>query len=165
MKIENQTILTAREKLFCGWYAQTGNGREAASRAGYQVRPERAAMRLLARQEIRDEVENRAKQAGFWREAVAGLRRLAFGSGADALRLFDQAEAKNADSLDLFNVSEMKFGKNGTVEIKFFDRQKALEKLAELSKPEEETETSFYAALERSGAIVSTALEEDGHGR
>ena len=40
-------------------------------------------------------------------------------------------------SADLFNVSEIKRVKGGGVEIKFFDRQRALERLAELNDREQ----------------------------
>ncbi len=66
---------------------------------------------------------------------ASGLNRLAFGSCSDAVYLLFSDELPPADvigKLDLFNVSEIKRVKGGGVEIKFFDRLKALEKLFEL---------------------------------
>lgn len=155
--------LTAKEKNFCRWYARTGNGREAAFCAGYRLHPGRAAMKLYARQDIRAEIEACSRQGGFYREAAAGLRRLAFGSGTDALRLLLEDSTPEWGELDLYNISEIKRPKSGGLEIKFFDRQKALEKLAELTADEEEEAAPFYRTLERSSACVSMALEGEGH--
>ena len=67
-------------------------------------------------------------------EVRAGLVRLAFGSVNDpvALVFSDQPTPYAIAHSDLFNVSEIKRVKGGGVEVKFFDRQKALEKLLEL---------------------------------
>ncbi|MDE6149040.1 MAG: terminase small subunit, partial [Ruminococcus sp.] len=67
---------------------------------------------------------------------ISGLERLAFGSTNDAVSLIfaeDVTPAKIRQA-DLYNVSEIKKIKGGGVEIKFFDRQKAMEKLAEYSE-------------------------------
>ena len=64
----------------------------------------------------------------------SGLSRLAFGQVNDvaALVFSEQPTPSQIAQADLFNVSEMKRVKGGGVEVKFFDRQKALEKLFEL---------------------------------
>ena len=63
-----------------------------------------------------------------------GLSRLAFGSINDAAALLFAEEPTREEvlSADLFNVAEIKKVKGGGVEMKFYDRQKALEKLVEL---------------------------------
>lgn len=64
----------------------------------------------------------------------SGLERIAFGSSNDAALLVFSEEMPNPDKiseLDLFNVSEIKRVKGGGVEVKLFDRQKALERLYE----------------------------------
>ena len=64
----------------------------------------------------------------------SGLERIAFGSANDAALLVFSEEMPNPDKiseLDLFNVSEIKRVKGGGVEVKLFDRQKALERLYE----------------------------------
>lgn len=65
-----------------------------------------------------------------------GLNRIAFGAVNDAVKLVFDAEnmtARDIMGMDLFNVSEIKISGKNVLEIKFFDRQKALEKLGELA--------------------------------
>lgn len=64
--------------------------------------------------------------------ATAGYIRLAFGSVADAVSLIymDKPSREELEKMDLFLVSEIKHPKEGALEIKFFDRLKALEKLS-----------------------------------
>ena len=65
-------------------------------------------------------------------EIISGLERLAFGSCNDAVYLVFSEELpppQVISKLDLFNVSEIKRVKGGGVEVKLFDRQKALEKM------------------------------------
>lgn len=65
-----------------------------------------------------------------------GFERLAFGNINDATFLVFSEELPPPSTiakLDLFNVSELKRIKGGGVEIKIFDRQKALEKMLEYS--------------------------------
>lgn len=60
--------------------------------------------------------------------------------------------------MDLFNISEIKRKKGGDIEIKFFDRLKALEKLQQLCDEKETlTGSSLYSAI----AASATALRED----
>ena len=67
-------------------------------------------------------------------QAIEGYRRLAFSSAQDAIHLLDREfDPKNAENLDLFSVSEIKTSPSG-VQIKFFDRQKALDKLYDLAE-------------------------------
>lgn len=86
-------------------------------------------------------------------EALAGLRRLAFGRINDALALLqDDPGEISAERLDLFNVAEIKRPKGGGLEIKFFDRLEALERLAELEDRAAGTSSadSFFSALQKS---------------
>lgn len=61
--------------------------------------------------------------------AAAGYQRLAFGSICDAISLLYKSDPSKEDleGMDLFLVSEIKRPKDGSMEIKFFDRLKALE--------------------------------------
>jgi hypothetical protein len=68
-----------------------------------------------------------------------GLLRLAEGNINDVVKLaFYEAmpPIDELEKMDLYNVSEIKKVKGGGVEIKLFDRQKALEKLYEISNSE-----------------------------
>lgn len=78
---------------------------------------------------------------------LAGLTRLAFGQANDAVRLVFAGELPDAGTLaqlDLFQVSELRRDKNGGVEVRLFDRQRALEKLLECA-----SDTDARQAAER----------------
>ena len=95
-------------------------------------------------------------------EVRDGLKRLAFGDITDAVLLLfagDTFSEEKLRSLDLFCVSEIKKVRAGGTEIKFFDRQKALESLYELSAQEDTQGLGFYAALEKSAAAAGSALD------
>jgi hypothetical protein len=80
----------------------------------------------------------------------SGLERLAFGSVNDAVFLVFSEELPPPSTiakLDLFNVSELKRVKGGGVEVKIFDRQKALEKMLE------------YSSLSDSSATAKSLIE------
>ena len=156
--------MTDKEKLFCSYYAEDGDARGCAARAGFVVAPRRSAARLLAREEIRNEIarlEKEKKAASS--EVEKGLRRLAFGSVTDALKLMlceETMSAEEIEKLDLFNVSDIKRPKGGGLEIKFFDRLKALERLEKLGTTEENTQSSFVQALADGAKMLSREDEE-----
>lgn len=82
-----------------------------------------------------------------------GLRRLACWESNDAALLLakiGELEAEDIEKLDLFGVSELKQTKDGFLEIKFYDRIKAFELLAELEtgNATDSASSSFYNALE-----------------
>lgn len=147
--------ISPKERLFCIYYIESRSGREAAARAGFSICPEKAAAKLLMRDDIKKEITKCSKgRAAGLDEVCQGYRRLAFGTVADALRLLFSEEALTDDKLekmDLFNVAEIKRPKGGGLEIKFFDRLKPLERLQTLSEFENESEGAlgFYQALER----------------
>lgn len=153
--------LTEKEKLFCLLYAQGGDARGCAARAGFSLTPQRSAAKLLAKDEIRAEISKIENERKTVHAAARGLYRLAFGSVADALRLMlcgDELTAQDIEELDFFNVSEIKRPKGGGLEIKFFDRLKALEKLEKLGSCEENPQSSFVQALTEGAKLIS---EED----
>lgn len=74
-----------------------------------------------------------------------GLERLAFGSINDAVFLVFSEELPPPSTiakLDLFNVSELKRVKGGGVEIKIFDRQKAIEKMLDYANETDHSATA-----------------------
>ena len=84
----------------------------------------------------------RRKKKSIRQEYTEGLRHLAFGEIQDAVRLLYAPEEQILPALgemDLFNISEIKRPKGGGMEIKFFDRLKALEKLQALEAAEGNT--------------------------
>ena len=113
---------------------------EAAITAG--VEPERArshGLRLLSKPAVRRQIAKEREAALETGSGVrAGLERLAFGRDNDAAALVfaEEVSPEMLAKADLYNVSEIKRVKGGGVEVKFFDRQKALERLAELDQAE-----------------------------
>ncbi len=150
--------LTEKEKLFCTYYADEGDARGCAARAGFAVAPRRSAARMLAREDIRAEIARIEKEKKTASAVVEkGLYRLAFGSVADAMKLMLCEETMTADEiekLDLFNVSDIKRPKGGGLEIKFFDRLKALDSLSKLGTGEEDIQNSFVQALSEGAKLL-----------
>lgn len=96
-------------------------------------------------------------------EVRDGLKRLAFGEIQDAVMLLFADENEILEKLpkfNLYNISEIKRPRGGGMEIKFFDRIKALEKLRELDNGSSTEPLSFYRALEEGAKSVAAAVEE-----
>jgi hypothetical protein len=158
--------LTKKEVDFCRHYVRLRNPKEAAIRSGFTLLPEYRGIAMLSRKEIKDRITQLEKECSADKNLVcAGLQRLAFGSVSDAIRLIlsvNDNSSPDIDSLDLFNVSEIKITNGKGMEIKFFDRLKALERLAEISCDDRDNGAlSFYEAIERS-AVKQTESEADG---
>lgn len=151
--------LSEKERTFCEYFFLTGNVKLSAIKAGLGILPEIKGLRLLRESRITDELERLRKADTFSLSAKEGFERLAFGGITDAVRLVMGGEftEDEIESLNLFNVSEIKKPKDGCLEIKFFDRIKALENLAELEEERESADSSlpFYRALEESAAHFS----------
>ena len=143
--------LTAREREFCLSFMQSGDAQLSARRAGFR-NPDSEGERLLCNEKICAELERLSELRGRLLSAmsVIGYQRLAFGSAADAASLlFEENPSREAlGKMDLFLVSEIRRPKDGAMEIKFFDRARALEKLASLSM-ERESSSSLYDAIGR----------------
>lgn len=123
-------------RLFCCNYARLGDVYEAALKSGYP--PETAladGADILGQEKYRKLItELMQKNIPPTDVVMTGLARLAFGRSNDAAMLVFAEDIPNLEqinSLDLFNVSEMKKVKGGGVEIKLFDRQKAMERIYE----------------------------------
>jgi hypothetical protein len=63
--------------------------------------------------------------------------------------------AEEIEKLDLFNVSDIKRPKGGGLEIKFFDRLKALERLEKIGGYDEGEQSSFVKALSDGARLLS----------
>ena len=157
--------LTKKEKEFCRFYVTLQNSREPASNAGYGMLSRLAGEKLMMKKEVKDEIARLNKLNEDLSCAKQGFRRLAFGSVADAIRLID-GERDNLDSMDLFMVSDIKLVKGGGMEVKFYDRQKALESLASLEQmTSADGSLPIYRALENSAraiALESEAYQNEG---
>ncbi len=63
--------------------------------------------------------------------------------------------------MDLYNISDIKRKKGGDIEIKFFDRLKALERLQQLSCQQDSDGTdSLFSAIEKSAAALRDESDE-----
>ena len=156
--------LSQKQLAFCHAFVRTRNLREAAVAAGFLLFPEKAAEKLLSAKPVQAKIQALEQAISVQRaELIAGYRRLAFGSVADAVRLLQQTDTDaplDPDTLDLFSVSEIKRPKGGGLEIKFFDRQKALDRLSELQETAADSALPFYKALERSAAAIGKNGDE-----
>ena len=132
VKLINKKI-KPREKQFCGYFVCTGSAEESARRAGYRKNCRLAGERLLCDEKVLDEIERliALRRRVLPKLASAGYYRMAFGGVSDALRLLysERPTEQELNEMDLFMISEIKKPKDGMLEIKFFDRLKALEKL------------------------------------
>ena len=153
MKKLSLSHLTQRERQFCYNYVSTGNIKDSALMAGYKISPEMFGTKLLLRDDINKNLDilYEQKKKNLIYKAFNGYERLAFGDTSDAIKLIcaEDLSFKNIEKMNLFNISEIKKPKEGSMEIKFFDRLKALEKLHQLNLFEEKNESNFYNAIER----------------
>ncbi len=142
--------LSEKEKLFCYHIASCKSIKQAAALAGYS-NPLLSGLRLIVSPKIKERIEKISTTAKVLEEASCGLRQIAFGDVSDAVRLItaDDISTLDIDALDLHMVSELKFAKNGGIEVKFYDRIKALEKLMEISDSTEQG-NDFLQALQNS---------------
>ncbi len=81
---------------------------------------------------------------------LEGYERIAFGDVSDPVRLLfcEDGAAPALKRMDLFSVAEIKRPKGGGMEIKFFDRIRALQCMQELGE-EDDPACGFYQALEQ----------------
>ena len=146
--------LSKKETMFCYHFVETGNIIEAFSMSGMKNSPE-SLPRLMSDQMIRNQIlqNYEYKKLNLGIRAEVGYERLAFGDISDSIKLkfiknFDDFQI---EKMDLFNISEIKRLKDGTMEIKFFDRMKALEKLQKIESEQSDNDfIPFYSALENS---------------
>lgn len=84
------------------------------------------------------------------KKVLRGYNRLAFGGIQDAVKLLlsENPESYKLEDMDLFNVAEIRRPKGGGMEIKFFDRLKALQCMQGLDSENQDGISGFYRALE-----------------
>lgn len=136
---------------------------EAAEKAGFLF-AEKNGLRLMRREDIREEISRLHKQRKDESHTLyQGYYRLAFGCISDAVRLLftDELTEKDIGQMNLFNVSEIKRKKGGDIEIKFFDRLKALDRLSEITlQNTDSNEGSIFSAIEKGArALEGKSLE------
>ena len=126
--------LNARQKLFCHWFALTRDAQGAADRCFRAPEKREEALRLLQTPLAQDylrQVEAALGGECLTATAEEGYRRLAFGPVTDAVRLMfpTEDETPPLEEMDLYNISKISQAKGG-LEITFFDRLEALDRLA-----------------------------------
>ncbi|MBQ8502691.1 MAG: terminase small subunit [Clostridia bacterium] len=148
--------LSSKEKLFCTYYSLGRSAKEAAAKSGY-VFPEKSGLKLLRKESIKKEIERNVQQRRSEQKNISeGYYRLAFGCISDAIKLIfsDDVDIGQIEQMDLFNIAEIKKKKGGDIEVKFFDRLKALEKLHSLNTATENDGNSFYSAIEKGASAL-----------
>lgn len=139
-----------QKRRFCAAYLRTMDpvraAREAGLRDGIAALEEPVVQRQLARM-------RRVTEGQILREdAVRRLCELAFGRANDAVALAMEP-GRRVEELDLAAVAEWRSKADGTVEIKFIDRVKALEALCnQLESGEGDGAEKLFRALEEAGA-------------
>lgn len=121
-------MLTKKEEEFCRVFALTGDINEAAAMTGYT---RKKAMLLLTDPKAKKFLK---KVVGKESVAMNALRRIAFASPKDAVLLAvkgGELSAKEIEKLDLAAVAHVGRDKNGELELKLYDRQKAIELIIE----------------------------------
>ncbi|WP_405355148.1 terminase small subunit [Ruminococcus sp.] len=155
--------LTAREKAFCNCFVSCGSADEAAFNAGFVRNPKKSGEELLCRDDIANEIKRlgKCRTNSLSEIAAVGYRRLAFGKISDAVSLLymDNPSSEQLEHMDLFMVSEIKRPKDGSMEIKFFDRLKALEKLTTDSEKEDRA-MPFYDAIANGARALRSDCNE-----
>lgn len=150
--------LSDKQKLFCAYYCATRDGTEAAAKAGYST-PKKAGARLLEREDVRANIADIDKTAKInFADVLSGYRRLAFGGSADAISLLfdDDVTREKLESMDLYNIAEIKRVKDGVIQIRFFDRLKAMEKLGSFTKTSQDKGMSaLYDAIKEGARAIS----------
>lgn len=157
-----------REKDFCRLTVVLGNPQTAARRAGYR-HPETAWTELIARGDVIDEIRRVTREVSrVYRDTLlCSVYRLLSAESNDAVRLLyhDQMSDEEIRELNLSGVAEIKRAKDKSVEIKFFDRIKALDRLSELSAAAEDGGPAggLLEAMRLSAqALQSMSGREDG---
>lgn len=154
----------SKEKLFCNYYFISGNAEEAARKAGYSKKQQQTAFLLLQKESVKKTIKalkEEEERDDTLSKIKAGLLRLAFGSYNDCISLLlksGELSEKTLREMDFFFVSEIKSSKTGGLEIKFYDRLKALSCLLELLKSESKDDakcSDFYKAIEESAKKMS----------
>lgn len=84
-------------------------------------------------------------------EILQGYRHLAFADVRDPVRLLfcDEIKPSLLKKLDLSSIAEIKRPKGGGMEIKFYDKLRALECMSSLCHDSSEDDCGIFEALER----------------
>ncbi len=152
--------MSENEKTFCEYFALWGDAVRAADSAGYE-NPKKDGPQLLCRADIRKKInaicETMIKSSQA--RACLGYERLALGKVTDAIKLLycENLSDDEIEKLDLTNIAEIKKPKDGAMEIKFFDRLKALEKMGDFDKESSKKQGSLFDAIKNGAKALEKA--------
>lgn len=155
-----------KEKEFCRQMAFCGDPARAAREAGY--RSAEKWKRLLCRDDIVSEIKRCADslRAVYRETAVCGLYHMIFSKPSDALKLLYRENPTDGEleALELYGISEIKRTKDKSMEIKFFDRVKATDKLSELLNSSGELNSSggLLDAMRQSAEALGRVSRSEG---
>ena len=137
-----------QRRRFAAAYLRTMSPHRAALAAGLQDGAEalgdKSVEKLL--EKMREEWNGQIRRE----DAIRRLCELAFGRANDAVKLALQP-GRDPSGLDLAAVSELKTKPDGTVEVKFIDRVKALEVLCHLLSENGDGAVELFRALAEAG--------------
>lgn len=158
MENKKEISLSSKELQFCLNYVNSGNVEKSALKSGYKKNSLKAGSSLLEKESILQKIDDlyQKKRKNFLYRALCGYEKLAFGSINDSVNLLFSKNLKpnEIENLDLFNVSEIKI-RDGSLEIKFFDRLRALEKLQQIDFADNSRASSFYDAIEKGTEVFN----------
>lgn len=167
-KKERTTIISQSEikNLFALFYASGKNVKESALLAGLsEENAEREGLKLLKLRSTQKLIKRYRENSFSDEDAVkCGLSRLAFGEINDIMEVLLSDEPIGLNRLfkmNFFQISEVKKVKGGGIEVKLFDRQKAMEKLLEIiekSKSRADAD-DFFDALKTSAELQGSDEE------
>ena len=107
-----------------------------------------------------DVQKNGVRKKKSTRRVKGGYELLAFGGIEDAVRLLflDQPDPAELERMNLFNIAEIRRPPSGGMEIKFYDRIKALECLERM-----EAEAGQFALYDALQAGAEALKKDEGH--
>lgn len=135
----------ARLKRFAREYLKTMDAERAAAAVGRDGQ----GPALLARKEVREEIERQRedmKKLCKRDDLIWRMWNLAFGRPNDCVRLA-LGEVDRLDELDLSLLAEVRRSDKGAVEVKLVDRMEVMDRLLELAGKEEDGATDFLQAI------------------
>ena len=156
--------LKHREEEFCRLVAVLGDPAAAARQAGYRD-PQEKWPSLIAREDIARGIRKAARNVrGVYEDAArCNLYRVMFSENTDAFRLLyrDTITDEELAGLNLSGVAEIKRTKDKSVEIKFFDRLKVLDKLNAAEGESNGSAGGLLEAMRLSAQAILASREED----
>jgi len=162
--------MTKKERQFAEAYVRLRDEKEAAIACGIPAVLARSTglifLQKKAVQHYLDEAEAKTVVFDAEKAVAAGLYRLAFGGGNDAAELLYLSADEVSEvlpKLDLFRVSELKKTKSDAVELKFYDRFRAMELLLELAARSDHRDSmkELLKALDDSSSLVEGGTNEE----